>query len=728
MLLLLNEIFSILSTVSNTPKTAGRGTVAQAATKRLVPSLTALECGAVPIVELAKIACREGQATIPLFRIHRWFARRLSSQFRAILSALTLAPEQQREFWNVYGETLDLRDAVVLDPFVGGGTSATEVVRGEGRFIGYDIDPVAAFITRSELMLGAADGFVDTALQHTRSVADDLERFHQTLDSSGNRVTVLHHFWVETRSCASCGIENELHTHFQLAHDRVARQCVFCRSCHLIQDIPLTRKRFSCSCGVTTTINAGPLQNGTIRCSSCHAREPLAKPSAHSARPLWRLFAQEYLAEDGTRRFKRASDADRELARSATGALRETERVDGVLSPDRLIPHHGRKDQRPLIHGFSRYQDLFNDRQLLHLTRLGHRLKAATNPTVRRLLALAFSEHLTTNCMYTAYAFGYRRTTALFSIHGYRHVTRPVEINPWLDGIGRGTYPNAIRKIGRAIDFANSPRMFIRGRKIARVGTKIVVQAVSDSAADVIKSRARAAVIAESSTTLRGLPNASVDIVLTDPPYLDNIAYSELSDFYLAWHQRLGIAPKPFDDATRCAPQAENLGLARRDLASTDRYRADLTKIFAECRRVLKSAGVMAFTYHHDSALAWDAVAHALFDAGLRCTGVLPLRGEGNGGLHSFEGTIKWDAVLVCRPHKRASRRAGPLRVSDLDIAAARETVRGYRERLRRTKGIRFASPDAENLFRAVLGGRASRTAGIPLSDALLLPWREKKA
>ena len=53
---------------------------------------------------------------------------------------------------------------------------------------------------------------------------------------------------------------------------------------------------------------------------------------------------------------------------------------------------------------------------------------------------IAFSDHLTTNCMMTNYAFGWRRLAPLFSIRAFRHVPRPVEINPWLDGTGRGTY------------------------------------------------------------------------------------------------------------------------------------------------------------------------------------------------------------------------------------------------------------------------------------------------
>ena len=52
------------------------------------PNSTLLESIDIPIPEIARLALREGQCTNPLYRVHRWFARRLGSQFRAILTGL----------------------------------------------------------------------------------------------------------------------------------------------------------------------------------------------------------------------------------------------------------------------------------------------------------------------------------------------------------------------------------------------------------------------------------------------------------------------------------------------------------------------------------------------------------------------------------------------------------------------------------------------------------------
>ena len=274
---------------------------------------------------------------------------------------------------------------------------------------------------------------------------------------------------------------------------------------------------------------------------------------------------------------------------------------------------------------------------------------------MRRLLAIAFSEHLTTNCMYTAYAFGYRRVSPMFSIHSYRHITRPVEINPWLDGIGRGTFPNVLGKIAKAVAFAKAPTELDPkgGRQVSRTSARRAVCEVSSDPWTVLAGSSRACIATRSSEELRGIPDGTVDLILTDPPYFDNVSYSELSDFYLAWHQSLGIAEPPYDNRGLAAPLEENLAPSDRADASVATYQDRLHCILCECRRALKQAGVLVFTYHHKSSAAWGALGEALVRSGLTCTAILPMRGEGQGGLHSYDGTIKWDAVFVCRKGTR---------------------------------------------------------------------------
>jgi len=85
------------------------------------PEHTLLESGKLPIAKIAELALRKGQCTNSIYDIHRWFARRLGFQFRAILTGSSLKPEEADRSCD-----LSLDGAIVLDPFVGGGTYLVE--------------------------------------------------------------------------------------------------------------------------------------------------------------------------------------------------------------------------------------------------------------------------------------------------------------------------------------------------------------------------------------------------------------------------------------------------------------------------------------------------------------------------------------------------------------------------------------------------------------------------
>jgi putative DNA methylase len=683
------------------------------APQRGIPAKTLLDSGRIPIETLADLALREGQSTSPLFRVHRWFARRLGSQFRAILTGLTLGENGEGRFWERYFDDIPLQDTIVLDPFVGGGTILVEAARCGARIIGFDIDPVATAITRFELAAPNLDGIPEGVRSVCEEVSSLVSPLHRTTLPDGKEAEVLHHFWVETGKCPRCRTEFEIHPHFQLAYDRNKKiQWVFCRECHEVRELPIRRKKFECGCGEATAIHEGTLRDGKVVCPGCGDAHPLVSLKGRAGNDgRWRLFAQEYLErtqKEIVRKFKRATDEDRKIYLRADGRLWDLEAAHPGLIPERKIPAVGRSDYRPLIHGFHRYRDLFNRRQLLHLALLGQAIARVGDEKARQVLGMAFSEHLATNCMYAAYAFGYRRLSPLFAVHAYRHITRPVEVNPWVFG-ARGTFPNAVNKIRKAIAYAKAPTdLHPDGGRGPTGKSALPAGPVGRDPRGVFAGKVRKAVKTHSSISLTGIPDCSVDLVLTDPPYFDNISYSELSDFYLAWHQILGAAEAPYDDPERSAPMRENLSVNGKQPDAVEQYGKDLSVIFRELRRVLKPEGLCVFTYHHKSPEAWAALGEALAGSGLVCTNVVPMRGEGQGGLHSYEGTLKWDAVFVCRPApKRGTRAAGAARVTSVDIAEAKKCGRDWANRLRKNPRLGFSPHDELNLARAVLASRA---------------------
>ncbi|MGV6853184.1 MAG: hypothetical protein ACWA5R_13530 [bacterium] len=167
------------------------------------PKRTLLDDENIPTEDIALLALREGQSSTPLYRVHRWFARRVGSQFRSILTALTLPPEKADEFWDTYLGKTSVNGAVVLDPFIGGGTSLVESMRCNARVIGFDIDPVATFITRFELSASRMEDQYPEIDRVCAEVSKQIMPLHRTSVDGEDR-DILHHFWVQVKQCSYC--------------------------------------------------------------------------------------------------------------------------------------------------------------------------------------------------------------------------------------------------------------------------------------------------------------------------------------------------------------------------------------------------------------------------------------------------------------------------------------------------------------------------------------------
>jgi len=99
------------------------------------------------------------------------------------------------------------------------------------------------------------------------------------------------------------------------------------------------------------------------------------------------------------------------------------------------------------------------------------------------------------------------------------------------------------------------------------------------------------------------LPSESIDYVFTDPPFGDNIQYSEVNFISEAW---LGLATDPTQEAVVSRFQGKGV----------DDYRQLLTGAFAELFRVLRPGGYATVVFHSAHSAVWEALRRAWTDAG----------------------------------------------------------------------------------------------------------------
>lgn len=171
---------------------------------------------------------------------------------------------------------------------------------------------------------------------------------------------------------------------------------------------------------------------------------------------------------------------------------------------------------------------------------------------------------------------------------------------------------------------------------------------------DELKRADRAALLrCDTSEDLSFIPNKSVDTVITDPPYFDNIQYSELADFFYVW-LRLGLKKSYPWFNPELSSRPNELVQNEKMSKTIEFFSSGLNRVFSECHRVLKDKGVLIFTFHHNKLWAWESIGKILLDSGFYISATPIIRSEGKSGFHSSKGNIRYDCVLVCR--KRPSQ------------------------------------------------------------------------
>ena len=192
--------------------------------------------------------------------------------------------------------------------------------------------------------------------------------------------------------------------------------------------------------------------------------------------------------------------------------------------------------------------------------------------------------------------------------------------------------------------------------------------------------------------SLDHIENSSVDAVIMDPPYYDNVMYAELSDFFYVWLKRTAghVFPELFrrhltdkDNEAVANPARFRGQKGAKALAGRD-YQERMASIFAECLRTLKPGGVMTLMFTHKATDAWDALTKGLMEAGFVITASWPINTEAEGSLHiKDKAAAKSTIFLVCRPRPENLQAERDLYWEDVEprlARAVRERVEAFQE------------------------------------------------
>lgn len=135
------------------------------------------------------------------------------------------------------------------------------------------------------------------------------------------------------------------------------------------------------------------------------------------------------------------------------------------------------------------------------------------------------------------------------------------------------------------------------------------------------------------------MPNSSVDYIFTDPPFGDNLPYSELNFLVESWHRVLSQAKL---DAI--VDRSKQNRAAQKSVGD---YRRLMSECFAEYYRVLKPGRWMTVVFSNTQAAVWNSLQTALQEAGFVVANVSALdKMQGSFKSVTTKVAVKQDLVI----------------------------------------------------------------------------------
>jgi adenine-specific DNA methylase len=550
----------------------------------------------------------------------------------------------------------------VLDPFSGGGAIPLEALRMGCETYANDYNPVAVLLLKATLEYpqkfgqpvaqvdNLRHGLLDLKTEHTinplleavkkwgnwvlAEAREELARFYPP-DPDGS--IPVGYIWARTIPCQNpaCGADIPLIRQFWLAKKTKTKRK---KQVALYSEVTDGRVDFrivgdgsalSGAEGYTPWPESFDPGTGTV--SRAVATCPVCGGMVE-ANTTRRLFQEEKAGQRMVavvlthpqrrgKHYRVATEADEAVYREAEAKLQEKRErltlawgMDPV--PDEPLPIGGRGKYdtcRLPLYGLHYWGDLFNTRQQLALITFADKVRQAHARMLAEGLSPEFAKAVATYLALAVDRLADRESSICrwdntgesvmntFARQALPMVWDYVEVNP-LSG-ATGDWNSAMDWVIRVIEHCSQS-------STARLTTTVT----------------------QSSATQLPHQNDHFDAILTDPPYYDNVPYSDLSDFFYVWLKRSVGHLYPEQFATPLTPKSEETvaDAIRQGNKETARhfFEDNLARAFREMHRILKPEGIAVIVYAHKSTAGWETVVNALLDSGLVVTSAWPLNTE----------------------------------------------------------------------------------------------------
>jgi putative DNA methylase len=565
----------------------------------------------------------------------------------------------------------------VLDPFAGGGTIPLEAQRFGLEAHASDVNPVAVLINKALIEIPpkfaglppvSPDVNMDQ-LTHpwpgATALAEDVRRYGQWMRDEaekrighqypkailpdGSQATVVAWLWARTVACPNpaCGIAMPLAAKWWLGKKKG-------KESYLVPSVVNGKVQFSISRDlrhVPTNDTDGTVSRTGATCVSCGATVEL-----------------KYIRAEG--RAKRigaqlmAVVAEGQRGRIYLEPTPEQEAAAVVSRPD-SVPDGGMPDEalgfRVQAYGITNYSDLFTPRQLSALVTFSNLVKQVRELVLSDALAAGMPEGDRIEAGGSqAAAYADAVATYLgFSVS--KALARNNTMCGWESAMDRLRGSFQRQAISMTWDFAEANPLTASGGGLA---------AVVQSEVEVLDAL-KGGIPGKATQADAGNRTYADMVVSTDPPYYDNIGYSDLSDFFYVWLRQSLRSVYPNLLSTMLVPKAEELVANPYRHGGRDGAHEFFEDGFREVFRRARESALPDFpitvyyafkqsemTEAGEASSGWETLLEGMIRSGWAVTATWPLRSELGNRVRSLDSNaLASSIVLALRPRPQDANR-----------------------------------------------------------------------
>jgi putative DNA methylase len=383
------------------------------------------------------------------------------------------------------------------------------------------------------------------------------------------------------------------------------------------------------------------------------ATQAMATISIREGTPGKVYFAAEELPED-------FQIDDKVLERRLETLCSET----GLTMPFEPLYNDAKGSAWCVMYGLDRFEKLFTTRQLIALLTFVKYVRRAHE----ELVASGYSEPMS------------RVVTSYLGLAVSRLSNFCSSLCTWFHSGGRGVkHVFARQALPMVWDFAETNPLNDKA-----ASWPVCIDAVVENVRLLTVNKMRSAEVSRGTALHPPYPSGHFDAIITDPPYYDNVPYSNLSDFFYVWLQRAIGFLYPEHFAGQSTPKkSEIVADATRHGADRDKakiaYETMMEESFRAANNLLKADSILVVVYAHKTTAGWTTLVDALRASGFMITEAWPLETENVSRLRAMDSASLASSIfLVAR--RRHTKSTGSY--ENEVLPKLREVVRERVERL----------------------------------------------